>query len=870
MTVETASSPVVRQRGFTTRRSVIIADRVADWTIRIGGIGVIAAVAAIMVFLFAVVLPLFGGGRTTDMVSHALPDAGQHGRAMFDRMDEYRTLAVAVAQDGTVSAVHIATGTPISAPAFDFGSAKVTAFSGALNGRDLGFGLDDGTVRIGRLVIDVKVVGPADLPAGLKSLAGGDQTDGQAVFSKLPGDQYRRVTVATTLEPAVQIAQGQAITNLDLRVGGTVERPTQTFVSLDASGQLRLSTTVARKNIMTGKTTLSAVSTDLPALPADVKINRLLVNDKGDQVYATSGDGRVLRYDTRDPKQPTLAEVMRPFPAGVSITAFSFLIGEQSLVLAGSDGEVQIYFRLQRDGAGTSDGRVLTRVHELGRQPAAIVAVAASQRGRLFATADAKGGVWLRHSTSDRVLLKLDVPADGGTITALDLAPREDGILAVTDRGRYFAWGIDVPHPETTLSSIFGKVWYEGYDQPGYTWQSSSGTDSFEPKFSLVPLVFGTIKAAFYSLLFAIPIAVGAAIFTSQFLHPKVRAVIKPIVEMMASLPSVVLGFLAALVIAPLVETWISAVLFGFFTLPLCLFIGAYLWQLLPINLQMMYGGVAKFALMFLALGVGIWAAGSGSLLFDNLMFAGDFSAWAAGQRGNDAAFTALLILPAAAIAAGIIVDRLAGARFSQLERQSRDRAGFIDLGRWLIVLAVALAIAALLGYLLSAQGWGVRGGVVSTYVQRNTLVVGFAMAFAVIPIIYTIAEDALNAVPEHLRGASLACGASPWQTALWVILPAALSGVFAAAMVGMGRAVGETMIVVMAAGNTPIMDWNLFNGLRALSANIAVELPEAVKDSTLYRMLFLAALSLFVLTFVINTAAEIVRQRFRKRTAQL
>jgi phosphate transport system permease protein len=93
---------------------------------------------------------------------------------------------------------------------------------------------------------------------------------------------------------------------------------------------------------------------------------------------------------------------------------------------------------------------------------------------------------------------------------------------------------------------------------------------------------------------------------------------------------------------------------------------------------------------------------------------------------------------------------------------------------------------------------------------------------------------------------------------------------VFAAVMVGMGRAVGETMIVVMAAGNTPVMDWNLFNGLRALSANIAVELPEAVKGGTLYRTLFLAALTLFVITFAVNTLAEIVRQRFRKRAAQL
>jgi phosphate transport system permease protein len=143
-------------------------------------------------------------------------------------------------------------------------------------------------------------------------------------------------------------------------------------------------------------------------------------------------------------------------------------------------------------------------------------------------------------------------------------------------------------------------------------------------------------------------------------------------------------------------------------------------------------------------------------------------------------------------------------------------------------------------------------------------------MGFAVIPIIYTLAEDALNSVPEHLRSASLACGATPWQTAMWIVLPTAISGVFSAIMIGMGRAVGETMIVVMSAGNTPLIDLNIFDGLRALSANIAVELPEAPKDGTLYRVLFLTGLVLFAMTFIINTVAELVRSRFRKRAMQL
>ncbi len=143
-------------------------------------------------------------------------------------------------------------------------------------------------------------------------------------------------------------------------------------------------------------------------------------------------------------------------------------------------------------------------------------------------------------------------------------------------------------------------------------------------------------------------------------------------------------------------------------------------------------------------------------------------------------------------------------------------------------------------------------------------------MGFAVIPIIFTISEDALSSVPKHLQAGSLALGANRWQTAIRVILPTASPGIFSAVMIGLGRAIGETMIVLMATGNTPIMDWSIFNGFRALSANIAVEIPEAPHGGTLYRVLFLAALLLFFFTFLINTAAELVRQRLRKKYGQL
>jgi phosphate transport system permease protein len=191
-------------------------------------------------------------------------------------------------------------------------------------------------------------------------------------------------------------------------------------------------------------------------------------------------------------------------------------------------------------------------------------------------------------------------------------------------------------------------------------------------------------------------------------------------------------------------------------------------------------------------------------------------------------------------------------------------------LARFLAGAAATVVLAGVAGAALAAAGLDVRGTVVGTYVQRNAMVVGFVMGFAIIPIIYTISEDALSSVPEHLRAGSLALGATRWQTAVRIVVPTATSGLFSALMIGLGRAVGETMIVLMAAGNTPVLEWNVFNGLRTLSANIAVELPEAVRNSTHYRTLFLAALCLFAMTFTLNTVAEMIRLRFRKRAYQL
>lgn len=245
--------------------------------------------------------------------------------------------------------------------------------------------------------------------------------------------------------------------------------------------------------------------------------------------------------------------------------------------------------------------------------------------------------------------------------------------------------------------------------------------------------------------------------------------------------------------------------------------------------------------------------------------------AWLDGNIGGAFPGWVLVMTAPAAVLVVVVYARVLGRRYGELAgKLDYRRAALLDLAKFVVGVGATLAVSVGLAALLTRAGVDSRDSIFGPFSQRNTLVVGLIMGFAVIPIIYTISEDAMSAVPDSLRSASLGAGATPWQTAVRVVLPVAASGIFSAVMIGLGRAAGETMIVVMATGNTPSMDWSLFSGFRTLSANIAVELPEAPRDGTHYRVLFLCGLVLFAMTFVINTTAEVVRQRFRRRSAAL
>ena len=321
-------------------------------------------------------------------------------------------------------------------------------------------------------------------------------------------------------------------------------------------------------------------------------------------------------------------------------SAVARLFGGNALAVGDSAGVVRIYFTTRADDAAATDGlrmAAATTFPADGNRPAAagaaITALAASPRSRLIAAADASGRIRFLQSTTGAEVLSVDGRGAGGLAAPADLllvSPRETRLLAADARG-IGAWAFDPGYPEISFRGLFGRVWYENYPGAVHAWETT-GHESFEAKFGLVPLIFGTLKATLYSMLFATPIAILAAIYSSQFLHPRWKARVKPTIEMMASLPSVVLGFIAGLVFAPLVEPAAMAVITGFFTVPLALLVGAHLWQLLPSGSRSVLAAWRLPVITLIVLPAGVIAARWGAPLVERLLFQGDFRGWLDGR----------------------------------------------------------------------------------------------------------------------------------------------------------------------------------------------------------------------------------------------
>lgn len=718
-------------------------DRVVGRFVVLGGILIIASILAILAVIVAEVVPLFRppaanpAGATIQVRATAQP--------LAVGVEEYREIGYLVLADA-VRFVSLADGATLAETRPEgLGGARIVSVSSLGRGR-FGLGLSDGRV------IPVEARFASTFSGGRRTIAP-ELVVGPALVA-VPGHQISHLAYAETQRgPLVGVVTGP----LDVTVIGITEiKP------------------------LVGPAKRESVRSQI-TVPGEGEITRIVMDTRGDRAYLGHADGRVTAIDVSDPAAPKVAgSILGAGKPGAGITALSLLIGDRTLLVGDVDGGVSSWLILpDAPPAG------LLKAHAYQSHTRPVIALAPSRRDKGFLSLDAAGHVHVHHATTARTLLTAATGLEAPR--GISFAPKADGFVVVDDAGRVAHWTLRNPHPQITFQTLFGKTLYEGYREPDYAWQSTGGTDDFEEKFSLTPLVVGTLKGTFYALLISVPIALLSALYASQFMHATLKGVVKPIVEIMAALPSVVLGFLAGLWLAPMIERVVP----GLFLLPLievaAILLALLAWRRVPLVLRRRL------------------------------------------RNGTEV----FLLLPVVLLAAWVAL--------------------------WLgTVVEAALLAGDYRGWLLSALG--------ITYDQRNSLVVGFAMGFAVIPIIFTIAEDALSNVPPYLSAGSLALGATRWQTALRVVLPTASPGIFSAVMIGFGRAVGETMIVLMATGNTPVMDWSIFNGFRALSANIAVELPEAPQGGSLYRVLFLAALLLFALTFAVNTVAEIVRLRLRKR----
>ncbi|HYY16235.1 MAG TPA: ABC transporter permease, partial [Gammaproteobacteria bacterium] len=295
---------------------------------------------------------------------------------------------------------------------------------------------------------------------------------------------------------------------------------------------------VKERRALIGRSTKEASRLKL-SLPIEGEITAVVLDGRGEDVFLGTSSGQLARVNLRDPRELQMTDmVLATSPPGTGVSLLGFLIGDRTLIMGDMAGGVSSW-QLLPDGGGQR----LRKIYDFAPHAGPVIAFAPSWRDKGFVTADASGVTHLHYGTTGRTLLT--VKAEGDDLRAVTLAPKANGLVTVDATGRLLHWGINNPHPEITLSSLFGKVWYEGYPEPAYVWQSTGGTDDFEPKFSLTPLIYGTLKGTFYALLFAIPIALLGALYASQFMHPMIKGIVKPVVEIMAALPSVVLGFIA-------------------------------------------------------------------------------------------------------------------------------------------------------------------------------------------------------------------------------------------------------------------------------------------------------------------------------------
>jgi phosphate transport system permease protein len=887
---ETASTARVHRRNRNSSAMVRLSDRIAKHVITIGGIGTILVVLMVVVVLLGNVAPLFRQAQVKPIAELNIA-----GRVLAFGLDEYNDLAWLLHDDPKISIASISGGSQsLSKPLAEYplsassGSLpKITAVAVDAKNFHLLLGFEDGTIRPASVSVEVAFRKLSDLPTETgESLKAGVVVDSGSIYRLTAGNLVRQTRV-TSVDIQDPIAVFQApIESLHCVVrsdNSGLDPSTQWWWGASAGPQVAMGNLEQKPAMFGGGLQMESrvwrsFSIDKPQAKDANKVSGVMVASRGDSLQSLDEQGEITWWSAGDNEQLSVKQSYLTITGSESqTTSFSPLLGGGAWLIGGASGHVEsVTF------AATDSGQELLSIHRAPVSQGAISSIASAPESRVFATIDSADRVSLRYTTSESQLAQWQLPAssnpafnedngnEGSRRRRLMQFNASGNALALLDGDRFRVWGIDAPFPEASWGTFFSPIWYEGYPEPRHIWQSSTGSAEGETKFGMWPLIFGTLKGTFYSLLIAAPIALLAAIFGSEFMSRSWRLRFKPLIELMASIPSVVLGFIGAMVLAPFLREHLAWVLTsGVMTLLLFIF-AAHLWMLLPTSRSIPLQRY-RLPLMFLVPILALWIAWFISPGIEGWLFGTKMTDWLGNQMlGAWPGWFLLSLLPMSLLVVWLIVGPLRSWIEMLWSALSPRHQSVGSLMTFLLGCVAILMLSMLAATVLTSMGWDSRGSILGSYQERNALLVGGILGFAIIPLIYTLADDALQSVPQHLRSASLGCGATVWQTTTRVVVPTAMSGLFSALMIGFGRAIGETMVVLMAAGNTPLMEVNPFNGYRTLSATLATELPEAARGSTHYHTLFLAALLLFCFTLIINTCAEWVRIRFRKRAYQL
>lgn len=754
---------------FQVAKTTLWFDRIMTKTIIGGGFTVIVAVFGILFFLLSVTIPLFQNADVEER-QHPAPSSPVPGTW---GLDPSGTLLFVYGNGKNIFFLDKTTGNLSSLPVSLPDGETVCAHSYDASLTAYPIATESGKVGLIHVHSGLNVHGPDKAGAEAGPLY--PLTESGSVPGKISGIAYADAGERKIFTATVETEQGTRLLLMTLEESR----------SLLHEGELAPSGFHDLTDQLEGRPTA------------------MLPGASGDSLVIATDADKLLYFSYDEDGETWVRRQIIPTPLGKGekMTSVNWLFGDMSLVIGGDRGSLKIFSLYPHSRPDGTSLRLFGQTRQFSPMDGPVQHYATSGINRSFLVSTPRE-LRLCYGTTADIRWNSGplefVPAQLAANTEFNAA------IAVDPSGNIHFFSLEDKHPEAGAKALVGKIWYEGYDSPKWLWQSVGGTDDYESKLSLMPLVFGTLKGTLYALVFAVPVAVTAAIYTAHFMPPAVKRVVKPVMEIMASLPSVVLGFFGALYLAPRMEDKIPALLCMAVLIPGLAALIAWFWTTRPAAWRNKFSRGVEYIVMTPVILLCAW-------------FCWEYLGYWLEQP----------LISLCRSVMGLWGDG------------DFQAASFADLWR---------------------NGFGMP------YEQRNSLVVGFIMGFAVIPVIFTISEDALSNVPLSLIAASEALGASRWQMVRTVVLPVASAGIFSALMIGLGRAVGETMIVLMATGNTPIMDWNIFNGMRTLSANIATELPEAAQDSTHYRVLFLGGLILFSMTFILNTLAEIVRQRLRKR----